>query len=106
MAKMETFIELTKKKLDILKELSNPDITKGDKIVLENELQNIEEKIKELEETTVSGDIAPTMTNLLSKKKDKKILKRPKLGELEELEESFSFSEFFDKEKQIGEFKK
>jgi len=107
-----TFVELTKEKLEILKELTNSDLPKGDRRVLENKLKKIEEKIKDLEETTTAADIAPTMTNLLDKdecpkkrKRKQKMLRRPELN-VEELEESISFSDFFNIDKNIEEFKK
>lgn len=107
-----TFVELTKQKLEILKELAKSDLPKGDRIVFENKLKKIEDKIKDLEETTTAADIAPTMTNLLDKdecpkkrKRKQKMLRRPELNP-EELEESVNFSNFFDIDKNIEEFKK
>jgi hypothetical protein len=82
----------------LLKELQECN-TKGDRIVITNQLRKVQEQLKDLEETTVSADIAvaPSPMN-----KDK-IMKRPKL---DEIEESVSFSNFFDIDKNSSEFKR
>lgn len=82
------YIELMKEKLKLEKELQEC-VTKGDKIVIENKLKKIQEKIDDLEET-VSGDIAVAPERIGADNKSK-VLKRPK-----ELEESVSFGSFFD----------
>ena len=86
------YVELMKEKLKLEKELQECS-TKGDKIVVTNKLKKVQEKIKDIEET-VSGDIAVAPERLgKDSKKPKDILKRPKL------EESISFSAFYDLEK-------
>ena len=92
------YIELMEKQNKLLKELQECN-TKGDKIVITNQLRKVQEQLKDLEETTVSGDIAvaPSPMN-----KDK-IIKRPKL---DEIEESVSFTNFFDIDKNSNEFKR
>jgi hypothetical protein len=92
------YIELMEKQNKLLKELQECN-TKGDKIVITNKLRKVQEQLKDLEETTVSGDIAvaPSPMN-----KDK-IMKRPKL---DEIEESVSFTNFFDIDKNSSEFKR
>jgi len=94
---MKSYINLIEEKLKLEKELKNS--SKGDKILISRKLEKIQKEIEEMEETTVSADIAvaPSPMN-----KDK-ILKRPKL---DEIEESVNFSSFFDLDKHISEFKK
>jgi hypothetical protein len=94
-----TYIKLMEEKIKLEKELREC-TTKGDKILVSRKLDKIKEKIKDLEETTVSGDIA-VAPSPMNKKKD--ILKRPKI---EEIEESVSFESLFDIDKNITEFKK
>jgi len=92
------YIELMEKQNQLLKELQECK-TKGDKIVITNQLRKVQEQLKDLEETTVSGDIAVAPERIgLS---DKKPLKRPKP---EELEESVSFGSFFDIDKNSDRF--
>ena len=81
------YIDLMKEKLKLEKELQEC-TTKGDKIVVSNKLKKVQEKIKDIEET-VSGDIAVAPERI----GDKKVLKRHKL------EESVSFSAFYDLER-------
>ena len=88
------YIELMKEKLKLEKELQEC-VTKGDKIVITNKLKKIQEKIDDLEET-VSGDIAVAPERIGADSKKSKVLKRPKL---DELEESVTFNTFYDLEK-------
>ena len=88
-------------KLKLEKELRNCK-TKGDKILVDRKLQEVKDKLKELEETTVSGDIAVAPSPMNAKKD---ILKRPKIDEDDDLEESVSFDSFFDLDKNIPGFK-
>jgi hypothetical protein len=100
-----SYIELMEKKNKLLKELRECS-TKGDKIILERQLQKVDAILKEMQETTVSGDIAvaPDPMNLKKDKKDKdSLLKRPKI---EEMEESVNFSSFFDLDKNSDSFKR
>jgi hypothetical protein len=96
--KKKSYIELMKERIQLEKELLECD-TKGDKIVLTRQLEKVDKILKDMEETTVSGDIAvaPSPMN-----KDK-ILKRPKL---QEIEENVSFTSFFDLDKNSDTFKK
>ena len=96
----KSYIELMEQKNKLLKELNNCS-TKGDKIVIENKLRKVDAILKDLEETTVSADIAvaPDPMNL---NKDK-ILKRPKL---DSIEESVTFSSFFDLDANSDSFKR
>ena len=97
-----TFIELMEEKLKLEKELKNCE-TKGDKILIDRKLQKVKDKLKDIEETTVSGDIAVAPSPMNAKKD---ILKRPKIDEDGEIKESFSFGSFFDLDKNIPGFKK
>jgi hypothetical protein len=74
----KSFIELMEQKNKLEKELRNCK-TKGDKVLIDRKLQKVKEDLKELEETTVSGDIAVAPDPM-----NKKLLKRPKIDELEE----------------------
>ena len=95
------YVDLMKEKNQILKELQDKSLPKGDRIILERKLNKIQEKIKEIEETTTSADIAQVTPNLMSKDKKKKLLRKPKL---DELEESVSFEQILNLD-EIGEFK-
>jgi hypothetical protein len=97
----KSYVELMKEKLQLTKELQECN-TKGDKILLTRQLEKVDKILKDMEETTVSGDIAvaPAPMN-----KDK-IIKRPKLGELDELEESVNFGSFFDLDANSDTFKR
>ena len=94
----KSYVELMKEKIKLQKDLQECS-TKGDKIILSRQLEKVQKKIEDMEETTVSGDIAvaPSPMN-----KDK-IIKRPKL---EEIEENVNFSSFFDLDKNSDTFKK
>jgi hypothetical protein len=94
----KSYVELMKEKLQLTKELQECN-TKGDKILLTRQLEKVQKKIEDMEETTVSGDIAvaPSPMN-----KDK-IMKRPKL---DEIEESVNFSSFFDLDTNSDKFKR
>jgi hypothetical protein len=94
----KSYVELMKEKIQLTKELQECS-TEGDKILLTRQLEKVDKVLKDMEETTVSGDIAvaPSPMN-----KDK-ILKRPKL---EEIEESVNFSSFFDLDKNSDSFKR
>jgi hypothetical protein len=94
----KSYVELMKEKIKLQKDLQECN-TKGDKIILSRQLEKVQKKIEDMEETTVSGDIAvaPSPMN-----KDK-IIKRPKL---EEIEENVNFSSFFDLDKNSDTFKK
>jgi hypothetical protein len=96
--KPNTYVELMKEKIKLEKELKECQ-TKGDKIVVSRQLEKVQKKIEDMEETTVSGDIAVVPSPA---SKDK-ILKRPKL---EELEENVSFDTFFDLDKNSDTFRK
>jgi tetrahydromethanopterin S-methyltransferase subunit B len=93
---MKSYIELMEEKIKLEKELRECD-TKGDKILISRKLDKIKEQIKELEETTVSGDIAVAPDPM-----NKKLLRKPKL---EDIEESVTFKSFFDLDKNTSEFK-
>ena len=97
----KSYVELMKEKVKLQKELQECN-TKGDKIVLSRQLEKVQKILKdkeEVEETTVSGDIAvaPSPMN-----KDK-IMKRPKL---DEIEESVNFNSFFDLDTNSDKFKR
>ena len=115
---LDEFISLSKEKLEIIKELRSPEVTKGDRVLLQRRLERIEEKLEQIQkESTVSGDIAQTQSNLMATKdkksgKSKKVLKRPEIfdefdeiEDIEKLDENIDFSSILNFNS-IDEFKK